>query len=159
MGAVPPGAADATPACIDNGYVWLRNRVAEHSMEIGSLPMAYEAGARSATVPADIAKTIESTDWGSGDVALVGKALAYVVHGGLDEAHNLVTPLSWPASTPFAGPPKTGGIAEHDASYLHALIHRREGDLIGEFGTGFHNSNYWWGNTGVHPVFPHLAMV
>lgn len=40
----------------------------------------------------------------------------------------------------------------------HALTHRREGEYVGEFGTGWNNSNYWFGQTGRHNVvFPEIA--
>lgn len=35
---------------------------------------------------------------------------------------------------------------------MHAIIHRQEGPLDGEFGTGFSNANYWYRAAGPHPV-------
>merc|ERR1712244_28328 len=76
----------------------------------------------------------------------------------IDECHNLVTPLSWPSSTSFGGKPISGSSASQNACYAHALTHRREGEYVGEFGTGWNNSNYWFGQTGTHNViFPLIA--
>lgn len=67
--------------------------------------------------------------------------------GGLDAAHNIVTPLSWGSFTPYAGKPVACSPCEAaDASYVHAMIHRQEGSADGEFGTGFSNANYWYRN-------------
>lgn len=57
--------------------------------------------------------------------AQVAIALLYLACGGLDEAHNLVTPLSWPLKTDFGGKPVKGSPANAEASYAHALIHRQ----------------------------------
>lgn len=70
-------------------------------------------------------------------------------HGATDEAHDLVSPLSWPNELPFAyGPPVA--VPEHVltlASYVHALVHRREGPNASEFNmTGFVNADYWAGS-------------
>ena len=69
--------------------------------------------------------------------------------GASDEAHDLVSPLSWPNELPFAyGPPVA--VPEHVlclASYVHALVHRREGLHPSEFGMkGFANADYWAGS-------------
>jgi hypothetical protein len=74
-----------------------------------------------------------------------------VACGGLDQAHNLVTPLSWGAWTPYAGAPKPGSPAAREAAYVHALIHRQEGSCDGEFGSGFSNANYWYAAAGPQP--------
>ena len=76
-------------------------------------------------------------------------ALILLGHGGTDEAHDLVSPLSWPNELPFAyGPPVA--VPEQVltlASYVHALVHRREGPFPSEFGmTGFSNADYWAGS-------------
>jgi hypothetical protein len=76
-------------------------------------------------------------------------ALILLGHGGTDEAHDLVSPLSWPNELPFAyGPPVA--VPEQVlslASYVHALVHRREGPHPSEFGmTGFSNADYWAGS-------------
>jgi len=82
-------------------------------------------------------------------LARVAIALLLLGHGYTDEAHDLVSPLSWPRETPFSyGPPvaleKADSIAV--AAYTHALVHRREGRNASEFGlTGHQNANYWTG--------------
>ncbi len=58
--------------------------------------------------------------------ARVVAGLLHVACGGLDQAHNLVTPLCWGAPTPYAGRPIAGSAAAQDASYVHALVHRAE---------------------------------
>jgi len=93
------------------------------------------------------------------DQAEVGAAILCLMMGGVDEAHNLVTPHSWSAPTPFGGPPKPRSTARTEATYCHMLIHRMEGTNIGEFGTGFNNSGFWMGNafaSGGHAIFPAL---
>lgn len=83
--------------------------------------------------------------------------------GGLDEAHNLITPHTWAAPTTFAGPPKLQSTMSRDAKYCHVIVHRMEGENLGEFGSGFNNSGYWMGQafyfssgTSEHPIFPAL---
>jgi hypothetical protein len=76
-------------------------------------------------------------------------ALILLGHGATDEAHDLVSPLSWPNELEFAyGPPVA--VPEQVltlASYVHALVHRREGPHPSEFGmTGFVNADYWAGS-------------
>ena len=82
-------------------------------------------------------------------LARCGTALLLLGHAGTDEAHDLVSPLSWPNELPFAyGPPVA--VPEQVltlASYVHALVHRREGPFPSEFGmTGFSNADYWAGS-------------
>ncbi|CAB9531130.1 expressed unknown protein [Seminavis robusta] len=82
-------------------------------------------------------------------LARCAAALILLGHGGTDEAHDLVSPLSWPNELPFAyGPPVV--VPEQVltlASYVHALVHRREGPFESEFGmTGFNNADYWAGS-------------
>ena len=60
-------------------------------------------------------------------------ALALLWHDRLEEAHALVQ--------------KRDG--DGDADFLHALLHRREGD--------YGNAKYWWREVGNHPIFPALA--
>ena len=63
--------------------------------------------------------------------------------GELDRAHNLVTPLSWGSFTSYAGPPVLDSPAAIEASHIHSMIHRAEGKVEGEFGTGWLNAAYW----------------
>jgi hypothetical protein len=72
-------------------------------------------------------------------------ALLYLAGGGLDQAHNLVTPLCWGSHTAYGGAPIAGSPSAKDAAYVHALVHLREGKQVGEFGSGYSNANYWWG--------------
>mmetsp|Transcript_19778 Transcript_19778/g.54941 ORF Transcript_19778/g.54941 Transcript_19778/m.54941 type:complete len:225 (+) Transcript_19778:101-775(+) len=83
-------------------------------------------------------------------------SLCYLAFDGVDEAHNLVTPLSWGGYTEFSGPPVSSSAAAPEARYVHALVHRREGSNPGEFGTGWNNSGYWTSQTGTHPVMDPL---
>jgi hypothetical protein len=50
--------------------------------------------------------------------------LLYLACGGLDEAHALVTPHSWPSSTSFAGAPIRNSPVAKQATYAHAMVHR-----------------------------------
>jgi len=93
------------------------------------------------------------------DKAEVGAAVLCLMLGGVDEAHNLVTPHSWASPTPFGGPPKFGSPVKQEAAYAHAVVHRMEGFNPGEFGDGWNNSGYWLSNafpTGSHAIFPKL---
>jgi len=81
-------------------------------------------------------------------MARIATALILLGHGYTDEAHNLVSSLSWPKELPFSyGPP----IATEPeilalSSYSHCLVHRREGPNDSEFGMkGFANADYWAG--------------
>ena len=82
-------------------------------------------------------------------LARCATALLLLGHGATDEAHDLVSPLSWPNELPFAyGPPVA--VPEQVlglASYVHAMVHRREGPHASEFNmTGFVNADYWAGS-------------
>jgi hypothetical protein len=81
---------------------------------------------------------------------IVSIALVLLGNGFADEAHSLVTPLSWPNSLPHGyGEPVTASpSAAALASYVHSLVHRREAFHVGEFGqSGFKNSDFWVSNT------------
>jgi len=83
----------------------------------------------------------------------VAKSMLYMAGGLLDDAHNVVTPLSWPIPT-YCGAPIIGSPAKNDASYAHALVHLLEGPVVGEYGTGWNNAGYWYSSIrGNHPVF------
>ena len=82
------------------------------------------------------------------DNVILSMSLILLGNGFMDEAHNLVTPLSWSQDTHFGhGPSRTSQIDEATismASYIHALIHRKEGFAMGEYNMmGFANANYW----------------
>ena len=68
------------------------------------------------------------------------------------QCHALVTPLCWPDGTTFGGPPKLGSDAQGEATYAHALVHRREAWHPGEYGTGWHNAAFWYGSLSTHAV-------
>jgi hypothetical protein len=79
---------------------------------------------------------------------IISMALLCLGHGLTDEAHDLVTPLSWPEDTHFGYGQSVYSQATSSvqayASYVHCLVHRREAFNIGEFGMmGFANANYW----------------
>lgn len=93
------------------------------------------------------------------DKAEMGAAVLCLMLGGLDEAHNLVTPHSWASPTVFGGPPKFGSPVKLEASYCHSIVHRMEGFNPGEFGTGWNNSGYWISTAFAscdHAIFPKL---
>lgn len=74
---------------------------------------------------------------------------------GLDEAHDIVLPYSWPDPTEQAGQPIKDSPASHESKYAHAFVHRKEGDIQGELGMiGFDNACYWFDTTGYHPLYP-----
>ncbi|KAG7340924.1 PAS domain S-box containing protein [Nitzschia inconspicua] len=78
--------------------------------------------------------------------AQIAAAIILLGHGYADHAHNLVGPLSFQNDLPYFHGPAV--IADPDvlaaASFVHALIHRREGPHPSEFGTtGYSNSNFW----------------
>jgi hypothetical protein len=97
-------------------------------------------------IASDVNAAIESL--GGSDHAKVAVALLMLAGGGADECHALVTPLSWPDGTTFGGPPVYGSEAASEATHAHALVHRREAVHVGEFGTGWHNSAFWYGQAG-----------
>jgi len=98
-------------------------------------------------------------------MAEVTVAMLYFACGGMDESHNIVLPYSWPSpmtteeekmTIHMSGgrPPIQGSPAMKESEYCHALIHRKEGDIIGELGAkGFSTCKYWFGKTGYHPLF------
>ena len=52
------------------------------------------------------------------------------------------------------GPPVKNSPAIKESEYCHALIHRKEGDMIGELGNlGFTTCKFWFGKTGCHPLY------
>ena len=72
------------------------------------------------------------------EAAQVMVALVLIARDALDAAHDIV-----------------GELGCSEATYAHAMIHRREGQATGEAGLpGYSNSRYWFGNLGEHPLFP-----
>jgi hypothetical protein len=46
-----------------------------------------------------------------------------------------------------------------EANYIHALLHRREGERVGELSMrGWSNSCYWNDQTGSHPIQQQLQL-
>ena len=86
---------------------------------------------------------------------MISLALICLGNGLGDEAHALVTPLSWNEETYFGGPSISSQASEEVvslASYVHALVHRKEGFAQGEFGMmGYQNANYWSSATKSYP--------
>lgn len=83
-----------------------------HPMTVTSLPMQYDADpivplpdCIAGLQPADVlpAGSSSSSSTGREHMARVIAGLLYVACGGLDAAHNLVTPLCWGSWTPYAG--------------------------------------------------------
>ncbi len=136
----------------------------EHGLALTSIPMEYTAqpaaplpSIAAGLSPADVMPAGATSTAAAGqlpDEATVITALLYLALGGVDQAHNLVTPLSWGAPTNYGGRPKTGSPAAQDAAYVHALVHRLEGACDGEFGSGFSNAQYWYRAAGQHPIAP-----
>jgi hypothetical protein len=86
------------------------------------------------------------------DYARVAAALVLLGAGAADEAHNLVTPLSWHYSTIFGGEAIDDSPAKREATYAHALVHRSEANHAGEYGNGFFNSAFWFRALGAHEL-------
>lgn len=92
---------------------------------------------------------------------IISVSLLLLGNGFTDEAHDLVTPLSWPHDTSFGfGPSVYSNVsptARSYATYVHCLVHRREGPHVGELGmTGWANANYWSGSVEQSPGFKNL---
>ncbi|KAJ1634722.1 hypothetical protein T492DRAFT_1142054 [Pavlovales sp. CCMP2436] len=121
---------------------------------LGALPPA----------PAEAQASAESILALGGDHVRVAAALVLLGSGAADEAHNLITPLSWQYGTTFGGPAVANSPAQREATYAHALVHRLEAHHLGEYGTGFHNSDFWFrylasesmGESGEHELFPRV---
>jgi hypothetical protein len=76
-----------------------------------------------------------------GETAHVLIALVYIARGALDAAHDVV-----------------GSLDSAEATYAHAMIHRREGTATGEAGLpGYSNARYWFSCLGEHPLFDQIA--
>eukprot|EP00164_Ancoracysta_twista_P012794 GFYU01020182.1.p1 GENE.GFYU01020182.1~~GFYU01020182.1.p1 ORF type:complete len:239 (+),score=43.04 GFYU01020182.1:159-875(+) len=128
-----------------------------HYTTTDSLPAGrlHDLAEKVATFDVDADCTSEMS-WGKQHSAKALRGLLYLACNGLDEAHNIITPYSWPSKTPFGGDPihcEDGAMAA-TACYIHGMVHRREGQNIGEFGTGWNNAGYWFGNVGAHFLYP-----
>jgi hypothetical protein len=89
-----------------------------------------------------IEDTIEAL--GGSDYTRVAVGLMLLGGGATDECHDLVLPLSWQGETDMGyGTPRPSEAA-FEASYAHALVHRREGPNMGEFNMiGWANAHFW----------------
>ena len=77
---------------------------------------------------------------------------------GLDEAHDIVLPYSLSAPS-YAGDPILDSPAAKESEYCHALIHRKEGEHIGELKIrGWDNACFWFGKTSYHSLFPQVRL-
>jgi hypothetical protein len=99
----------------------------------------------------ELSKTIEDLTLdtpNSKENVILSLALILIGNGFADEAHDLITPLSWNEDTYFGGPTLVQTVNNDiiaKASYVHMLLHRWEGFAMGEYSMiGYQNSNYWW---------------
>lgn len=111
--------------------------------------MSYEPNGDTATLPLPLegitlAQIVpDEASQSQKDYAVCCLALLHLAFRDLDRAHNAITPYSCNSPTHYAGPPVVGSSAAIEAAYIHAMVHRAEGEVEGEFGTGFSNSVYW----------------
>ena len=92
-------------------------------------------------LPADLAGLSPSKlDLPDNEAAQVCVALVLLARGELDRSHDIV-----------------GNLGSQEATWAHAMIHRREGAAQGEAGLpGYANARYWFSCTGDHPVYAQL---
>eukprot|EP01119_Soliformovum_irregulare_P013135 TRINITY_DN346_c0_g2_i1.p1 TRINITY_DN346_c0_g2~~TRINITY_DN346_c0_g2_i1.p1 ORF type:complete len:224 (+),score=31.73 TRINITY_DN346_c0_g2_i1:40-672(+) len=131
-----------------------------HPMPLSGSEMYYKK--RSQLPPGrldSILEGIDTIDLGDSHLSRVASSMLYLCCNGLDEAHDIVTPYSWPHQTDYSGPPIPRSPAKSESQYVHAMIHRREGDCEGEFGNGFNNSKYWFSTLGSHHLFDQMPRV
>mmetsp|Transcript_13626 Transcript_13626/g.30046 ORF Transcript_13626/g.30046 Transcript_13626/m.30046 type:complete len:315 (+) Transcript_13626:34-978(+) len=160
--SVPEGGGDIVQAVLDrvarDGVPLLEQRM-EYVPEPENSPLracglpALQAGGAPRLVAALRAAGVGP------DRAEVGAGILCLMLRGVDEAHNLITPHSWPSPTTYGGQPKHNSEVRREAAYCHVIVHRMEGTHRGEYGTGFHNSNYWIGSAlggAQHPIFEEL---
>lgn len=166
-----PAEAEAAAAVIDavlqlveKSGVPVRNQVMEYKAEPSRSPLAtcgipeLAPGGTKATQLLVAGLRAKGAD---ADKAEVAAAVLCLMLGGLDEAHNLVTPHCWATPTTFSGPPKLGSTVFREAAYGQVIVHRMEGENLGEFGSGFNNSRYWLGQAfslgaSQHTIFAEL---
>ncbi len=126
---LPAARAAVNPSCAKRG------------ISAGPLAAPFDA------LASDIEGAIDAL--GGSDYARVAAGLLLLGGGGADECHALVTPLSWPKPTSFGGPPVIDSEAVAEATYAHALVHRREAWHLGETFecesvSGWHTSKFWY---------------
>eukprot|EP01013_Petalomonas_cantuscygni_P021571 TRINITY_DN40961_c0_g1_i1.p1 TRINITY_DN40961_c0_g1~~TRINITY_DN40961_c0_g1_i1.p1 ORF type:complete len:243 (-),score=20.81 TRINITY_DN40961_c0_g1_i1:98-826(-) len=146
--------------------------VTDRGIPVTGVVMKYPSlGECEAAVHRDhLAEAVETLDMdtpneGARQSLLLLKTLLYLGLERPDDAHRLVTPLSYEAYTEFGGAPVTPvlDIFRSDACLLHAWVHRMEGPHVGEFGTGWNNAAFWFSRTRLsapladHPGHPQSA--
>jgi hypothetical protein len=74
----------------------------------------------------------------------------------MDESHNTVVRYSVPTENEIdlGVRPILNSPAIKESEYCHAMIHRKEGEFLGELGMiGFSSCNFWFQQTGHHPLY------
>jgi hypothetical protein len=114
---------------------------------------------------------------------IIACALILIGNGCIDEAHSIITPLSWPEPVHFGyifdsndrsaetssdssprGQPQLryadiDEISKTYAMYTHSLVHRYEAFHVGEFGMmGWDNANYWSSATAKSPAYENTSV-
>jgi hypothetical protein len=113
---------------------------------------------------------------------IIACALILLGNGCIDEAHSIITPLSWPEPVHFGyyfhsndrsdettssvsttAPQSQQQLLQYSeideiskayAMYTHSLVHRYEAFHVGEFGmSGWANANYWSSATAKSPAY------
>lgn len=114
MAALPPAAAAAAARAAKRPerVQQVLRFLLQHPMTVTSTPMQYDAeptvplpAVIQGLSPADVLPGGGNSSGGStaAHMARVIAGLLYVAVGGLDAAHNLVTPLCWGSWTPYSG--------------------------------------------------------
>lgn len=124
------GEANAKPSKkpkYTNRVIQFLKYIESNGTNLKSIPMIYDA--HPAYPLPEVAQGLQVSDVIEGSacqshMAKVVLALMYVACGGLDLAHNLVTPMSWGSYTDYGGNPIPNSPAAKEAAYVHALIHR-----------------------------------
>ncbi|CAE7209545.1 unnamed protein product [Symbiodinium necroappetens] len=153
-----------TCAGAEKSGVPVRNQVMEYKAEPSRSPLAtcgipeLAPGGTKATQLLVAGLRAKGAD---ADKAEVAAAVLCLMLGGLDEAHNLVMPHCWATPTTFGGPPKLGSTVFREAAYGQVIVHRMEGENLGEFGSGNLSCRYWLGQAfslgaSQHTIFAEL---
>jgi hypothetical protein len=107
--------------------------LSHNPMTVSSLAMQYDAEPTTplpeciqGLSPADV---VSSQQHASSDMAKVIAGLLYAACGGLDQAHNLVTPLCWGSWTPYAGTMR--GCQPASPAILAAVQHKHTQSCTG----------------------------
>ena len=118
-------------------------------LDSSRLPSVIEGLSREDVIATDRVKADEATIAGRPlthrelHMADVVAGILYLGCGGLDEAHDIVLPYSCPHPE-LGGTPVLDSPAHSEACYAHAMVHRKEGQHLGELGMiGWNNACYW----------------